>query len=393
MISCRILPTRRFLLQTLHYPPKSKTLRQRRGVFVLAACLISTLAGAQRIGDLYASDATVKGGVRYTATGLEVDNGSVITAGQHSASVRLARGGQMRICPGTNLTVNSSPKGQELMFAMSAGSLEGEYDLPATADAILTPDFRILISGPAKVNVSITARANGDACIRSRGEDSYVVISELMGDDFYRLKPNEQAIFHPGNVKRPDLDDAASCGCPAPSAVQTADAAPIVPPAPSPQANSPLPQIPVPAVQSPAAPTQSPVITQPSAPSAQTLEPAQQRTPAPTAEQKAAALASLKAEPAVAAAANAAASMPQQPSSQIQVQVDAPMVFRGAGTPADVDVTQTLARVHIEHLPWPQTSTVAPQPPTPSQTPSKTKTQTGNEKKGFFRRLAKALFG
>ena len=118
---------------------------------------------AQRIGDLYASDATVKGGVRYTASGLEIDNGSVITAGQHSASVRLTRGGQVRICPGTNLTVNSSPKGQELMFAMSAGSLESEYDLPATADAILTPDFRILISGPAKVDVSITARPNGDA--------------------------------------------------------------------------------------------------------------------------------------------------------------------------------------------------------------------------------------
>src|SRR5215470_11928523 len=115
------------------------------------------------------------------------------------------------------------------MFAMSAGSLEGEYDLPATADAILTPDFRILISGPAKVNVSITARANGDACIRSRGEESYVVISELMGDDFYRVQPNEQVIFHPGNVKKPDLDAAANCGCPAPPVVQIAEA-PTVPP-------------------------------------------------------------------------------------------------------------------------------------------------------------------
>lgn len=384
MISCRILPTRRFLLQTLHYPPKSKTLRQRRGVFVLAICVISTLAGAQHIGDLYASDATVKGGVRYTATGLEIDNGSVITAGQHSASVRLARGGQIRICPGTNLTVNGSPKGQELMFAMSAGSLEGEYDLSATADAILTPDFRILISGPAKVNVSITAHANGDACIRSRGEDSYVVISELMGDDFYRLQPNEQAIFHPGNVKKPDLDDTANCGCPAPSPVQTAEATPSGPPAPSSEVNSPLPQIPVPALQSPLAPTQT---------STQTLGPAAEKVPVPTPEQNAAALAALRTEPAVAAAANAAASLPQQPSSQVQVQVDAPMVFRGTGTPANVDVTQTLARVHIEHLPWPQTPPIAPKPPAPSKAPSTKKTETGNEKKGFFRRLAKALFG
>ena len=333
-------------------------------------CLVSTLAGAQRIGDVYASDATVKGSVRYTATGLEVDNGSVITAGQHSASVRLARGGQVRICPGTNLTVNSSPKGHELMFAMSAGSLESEYDLPATADAILTPDFRILISGPAKVNVSITAQGNGDACIRSRGEDSYVVVSELMGDDFYRVKPNEQAIFHPGNVKKPELNDAASCGCPAPTQIQTAESAP---PAPSPMST-----------QTSAAPALSAEV-KPTAPPTSIA----QIPPARTPQQNSAALTALQTEPAVAATANAAASLPQQPAAQVQVQVDAPMVFRGAGTAQDADVTATLARVHIERLPWPDTPDIAPQPPSAS----KAKAQTGGEKKGFFRRLAKALFG
>src|SRR5436305_3395331 len=370
MISCRILPTRRFLFPTPHYPPNPKTPRERCGVFVLAICLVSTLAGAQRIGEVYASDATVKGSVRYTATGLEVDNGSVITAGQHSASVRLARGGQVRICPGTNLTVNSSPKGQELMFAMSAGSLEGEYDLPGTADAILTPDFRILISGPAKVNVSITAQANGDACVRSRGEDSYVVVSELMGDDFYRVKPNEQVIFHPSNVKRPELSDTASCGCPAPAAVQTAETAP---PAPSPFST-----------QTPPTPALSGEV-KPTAPTT----PAVQTPQAPTPEQNSAALAALQREPAVAAAASAAASLPQQSAAQVQVQVDAPMVFHGAGTPQNADVTATLARVHIERLPWPDTPGIAPQPPSPS----KAKVQTGSGKKGFFRRLAKALFG
>ena len=348
----------------------SKTLRQRRRVFVFAICFLSSLASAQRIGDVYASDATVKGSVRYTSTGLEVDNGSVITAGQHSASVRLARGGQVRICPGTNLTVNSSPKGQELMFAMSAGSLEGEYDLPATADSILTPDFRILISGPAKVNVSITAQANGNACVRSRGGDSYVVISELMGDDYYRLQPNEQAVFHPGNVKQPDVNDTASCGCPAPPPIQTAEVAPTAT----------QPSVPSAPVPSPAA--------APAGPVASTAIPPPEVHPAPSPEQNAAALAAVRSEPAVAAAANAAAALPQQPAAQVQVQVDAPMVFRGASKAPAADVTATLARVHIERLPWPDTPSVAPQPPSPS----KAKAQT-NEKKGFFHRLAKALFG
>src|SRR5579872_5833764 len=128
MISCRIKPTRRLLSSAKQNPPKTKTLRRTRGVFVLAFALLAPAAGQvqQPIGEVYASDAAVKGTVRETAAGLEVSNGSVITAGEHSASLRLRRGGQVRICPGTNITVNSSPKGQEVMFAMSAGSLEAE---------------------------------------------------------------------------------------------------------------------------------------------------------------------------------------------------------------------------------------------------------------------------
>src|SRR5438874_523841 len=201
MISCRIQPTRRFLSSALHYPPKTKTPRHKRGVFVFCCVLLAAMlapAGTQgqTVGEVYAADASVKGSVRETSAGLEIGNGAAVTAGEHSATLRLARGGQVRICPGANITVNSSPTGQELMFAMSAGSLEAEYSLPFTSDIVLTPDFRILISGPAAVDVSITASQNGDACVRSRGDDSYVVVSELMGDDFYHVKPDEQVIFH-----------------------------------------------------------------------------------------------------------------------------------------------------------------------------------------------------
>lgn len=354
MISCRSL-TRRFLSSAELYPPKTKTLRRKRGVFVFAGVVCASLVlsadmlapcvaqAQQSVGSVYASDAAVKGNIRQTAGGLDVGNGSVITAGEHSATLRLDRGGQVRICPGTNLTVNSSPKGQELMFAMSAGSLEGEYPLPATADAVLTPDFRILISGPASVQVSVTANQNGDACVRSRGDDSYVVVSELIGDDFYRLKPNEQVVFRAGHVKNPEVNGVMTCGCPAPAPVeiQRAETTP--------------------------APT----------------------SPPPTPEQKAAAVAAIQNEPAVAAAASAAAALPPQPQGQVQVQVDAPMIFQGTGAPPDV--TATLARVHVEHLPWPQTFEVGPQAPSPSRKP---KPQTvGTQKKGFFHKLVKVLFG
>ena len=248
----------------------------------------------------------------------------------------------MRICPGTNLTVNRSATGQELMFAMSAGSLEGQYPLSTTADAILTPDFRILISGPANVDVSVTASTNGDACVRSRGDDSYIVVSELMGNDFYRLHANEQALFRSGHVKDPEINGTTVCGCPAPPPLEQAAAAPTP-------------------VQNPAPPTP---------------------------DQRAAAVAALQSEPSVAAAANAAAALPPQPQGKVQIEVDAPMIFSGTGAPPDV--TATLARVHIEHLPWPDTPAVSPQPPVHI---AKAKPAAESEKKGFFHRLVKALFG
>src|SRR5438270_3662645 len=388
MISCRIQPTRRLLSSTQQYPPKAKTPRRKRGVFVLGCVLCGGMlatAQAQTVGDVYASDAAVKGSVRETPGGLEIGNGAAITAGEHSATLRLARGGQVRVCPNTNITVNSSPKGQELMFAMSAGSLEAEYNLPFISDVVLTPDFRILISGPAAVDVLITATPNGDACVRSRGDDSYVVVSELMGDDFYHVKPEEQVVFHAGHVKDPEVSDAMSCGCPPPSPVQRAEAArppmPVQPPAAAP-ASSPAQTAPL-AAATPrmvAQPASSPAIASPLA----TVPKA-----AATPEQKAAVATAIRNEPAVAAAANASAALPPQSSGPVQVEVDAPMIFKGFGAPPDL--TATLARVHIERLPWPETPMVAPQPP---QHSSKAKPQTETiPKKGFFHRLVRALFG
>jgi hypothetical protein len=343
------------------------------------------VAQTQTVGDVYASDAAVKGSVRETPEGLEIGNGAAITAGEHSATLRLARGGQVRVCPNTNITVNSSPKGQELMFAMSAGSLEAEYNLPFISDVVLTPDFRILISGPAAVDVSISAAPNGDACVRSRGDDSYVVVSELMGDDFYHVKPDEQVVFHAGHVKDPEVNAAMNCGCPPPSPVQRAEAAPspVMPPPPAAltqtsQAQtaplaSPTPRIAIQPASSPAVATQ--VVAVPQLPA--------------TPEQKAAVATAIRNEPAVAAAANASATLPPQSTGPVQVQVDAPMIFKGTGSPPDV--TATLARVHIERLPWPETPNVAPQPPqhSPKAKPQIETTQ----KKGFFRRLVRALFG
>lgn len=361
MILCPKQPTPKVLSEA--HPQDPETLRHPRGVFIFSLAMILCATGsltgqsASNIGEVYASDAAVKGSVQQTSSGLDVGNGSVVTAGEHSATLRLARGGQVRICPGTNLTVNSSPNGKELMLAMSAGSLEGSYRLPAAADAVLTPDFRILISGPADVNVSITANEKGDTCVRSRGDQSYVVVSELMGDDFYRIRPNEQVIFRAGHAKDPQVGGDMVCGCPAPAAMpEHAQNNPA--PAPAPANNG------APADLARQAPP-----------------------PAPTPEQTREVAAAIDSEPAVAATANAAEALPPQSQpGQVQVQVDAPMIFHGNG--ATPDPTQTLARVHAERLPWPDAPLVSPQAPAvPSPSPRVQSLSATKPKRGFFHKL------
>lgn len=344
---------------------------------LMAAALLALPGGALRaqqpIGDLQAADGTIRGSVVLASGAPKLTSGSSVTAGTSTAVVRLDRGGQVRICPGSSVTLASAGGASSLLMSLGSGALETHYSIPALADAIMTPDFRLLLAGPGEFDVAVSSNSRGDLCVESRSDSASVLVSELLGDGVYQVRARDTILFHGGSVAGAEPHEGG-CGCPPP---EPAALRAQVPPAPPAVFTAPLPFL-------PALPLPSLVLPMPSSFGALALSglpqlplapPFIMPSPAVPAVAAATEIPQLPGESAMAAPAPVAeppAEIPQLPAeasmtapppplqpNEVHVEVDAPFVFNAAAPPPPA----TPVQIALRSTPFPQFPLPEVQPP------------------------------
>lgn len=192
---------------------------------------VSPYLASTRSQTLQAAGVQISGDVHVANGDLQLGNGSTITAGNETLPITLARGGELRLCATTSLHLArdrsiQAPDASGLMLGLDRGAIEAHYPTGKYSDVLLTPDLRILISGPGEADLSIRVSRQGDTCIDNHGPNApYITVTSPLEGGLYRVQPGQHVSFQHGSLQEVVDTEREPCGCPPPVAVASAPAA------------------------------------------------------------------------------------------------------------------------------------------------------------------------
>jgi len=166
--------------------------------------------------------ATVTGALEVSQGRAVIAVSGTITSGSETTQVTLPHRGVLRICATTTVRLaadSSVPAGETpgLMMAMDHGAIEASFATGRNSDILLTPDFRILISGPGAAEVKVRLGQQGDTCVDNSSVNAlYILVSSVFDGGAYRVQPGQRVMFQHGSLHEVVDQEKEPCGCPPP---------------------------------------------------------------------------------------------------------------------------------------------------------------------------------
>lgn len=163
---------------------------------------------------------TVTGALEVTGDKAIIAAGGAVSSGNTTTDVTLPHRGMLHVCASTTVKLaadTSVPSGETpgLLMGLDHGALEADLTIGRNSDEVLTPDFRILVSGPGSANLKLRLGSQGDTCIDNAGINApYVLVTSLFGDGMYRVQPGQRVMFEHGSVLDVVDKEKEPCGCP-----------------------------------------------------------------------------------------------------------------------------------------------------------------------------------
>jgi plastocyanin len=205
----------------------------------------------QQLGSVAVEDATVTGTTSPPMIShsrvLLVDSGTV-TANDHMAEVKLARGGAVDVCSTSGLHLTAGAANDNgpapLMLSLDRGAME-IHMAAGTNDIIMTPDLRLSAKQGGRLDLRIRVTPNGDTCVENRipqttapalaetaakpseaadtsNKGLSVNVASLFGEDSYEVKPGQHVMFEHADLHEVVDNESSPCGCPAAPAPEVA---------------------------------------------------------------------------------------------------------------------------------------------------------------------------